>query len=136
MTQIRTRDLVALLRGFPALIAAADRKTITIAFDYLRDLTADLVQCGDARHHLGWYLVVQDVKPVLRDLFPALAVEELPDSDYWCNDVVNDARQGGIPLHRLEALRQWALDIERKHGETQPLTPEVLAQLRLAAERS
>lgn len=135
MTQIRTRDLLALLRGFPAIIAVTDQKTITLAFDYLRDLTATLVGCVDAKHHLGWAMVMQGIKPALEDLFPLLAVEELPDGGYWRHEVQEDARRnGGIPQHRLDDLRRWVLDIEGAYGATLPLTPEAYQELHLTAE--
>lgn len=135
MTQIRTRDLLALLQGFPAIVAAADQKGIIPAFDYLRDLTATLVGCDAARQHLGWAMVMQGIKPVLADLFPLLAVEKAPDEAYWRRDVQEDARRhGGIPQHRLADLRRWVLDIEGAYGVVLPLTAEDCQELHLAAE--
>src|SRR4051812_24527793 len=126
MTRIRTRDLLALLHGFPAIIAVTDEKSIILAFDYLRGLTAELTTCDGARDHLGWSFAMQGIKPALQDLFPTLATEQLPDYDYWHNgEVVDDYREhGSIPQHRLETLRQWVHDLEARYGETMLMRAE------------
>lgn len=111
--------LLAAIHSFPALIAAHEGLSIIESFDQLRgDLPKILGYLGhssDWSGHVDWINLSSVAKTALKETFPDLSNEQVPDLSFWCCDKPRHKNIYTAP--EFARLKEFANAMVTKYGQ-------------------